>query len=223
MNLEILNNTLLPVKRKPVIGAILISAFYFFGIVGILSEQREWFIEKTAFNLSLSFIVLLIYQKKYDWSLLWAFAFCYLIGYLAEYLGVNFGLIFGEYEYPDTLGPQLGGVPLIIGINWFLITFCVGSVIFPLKMFVLWKILLATLVTVLVDVMIEPVAMELNFWNWENGLIPVQNYLGWALISFLIFSFFSIVKLPLENKMAKILLFWQIVFFAVLNLLMGNV
>lgn len=205
------------IKSRPLIGAVVITAFYFFGIIGILSGNKDWFIEKTAFNLSLSFLILVLYQNKYSLSLLWGFLFCYLIGFSAEYLGVNFGLIFGNYIYPDTLGPQLGGVPMIIGINWFLITFCVASVIFPLKLNILVKIFLATLFTVLIDFMIEPVAMELDFWNWDNNEIPIQNYIGWAIISFLIYSFYAIIKLPLENKIALILLIWQILFFVCLN------
>jgi len=209
-------------KSNPIIGVIVISAFYFFGILGILSEFQDWFVEKTAFNLALSLFVVLLYQRKYNWPLLWSFIFCYLIGFIAEYLGVNFGLIFGDYIYPDTLGPQLLGVPIIIGVNWFLITFSVASLIFPLKINILLKILMATLITVLLDVMIEPVAMELTFWNWDNSEVPIQNYIGWAIISFLIFSFYSIIKLSVENKMALVLLLWQVVFFAVLNLFLVN-
>jgi putative membrane protein len=99
-----------------------------------------------------------------------------------------------------------------------LITFCVAALLFPLRVNSILKILLATILTVLIDVLIEPVAMKLDFWNWENNTIPFQNYLGWTIISFLIFSFYSIVKLPLKNKIAIFLLIWQIVFFATLNL-----
>jgi putative membrane protein len=207
-------------KSRPLIGGIIITAFYFSGVLGILSDSKDWFIEKTAFNLSLSFLILIFYQKKYSLSFLWGFLFCYLVGFIAEYLGVNFGLIFGDYIYPDTLGPQLGGVPAIIGINWFLLTFCVASIIFPLKLNLIVKILIATALTVLIDFLIEPVAMELNFWNWDNNEIPFQNYVGWAIISFLIYSFYAIIKLPLENKISLVLLIWQIIFFASLNLLL---
>lgn len=222
MKKGVLGTSFESLKSKPIIGVIIISAFYFFGIIGILSGYREWFVQKTAFNLSLSFIILIIYQNQYKVSLIWAFIFCYVIGFAAEYLGVNYGLIFGEYIYPETLGPQLGGVPMIIGINWFLITFCVATLIYPLKINVFLKILLATIITVFIDVLIEPVAMELNFWNWEYNVVPIQNYVGWAVISFLIFSFYSMVKLPVKNKISKVLLFWQVVFFAVLNLFLVN-
>jgi len=222
MNKALFRDVLKSIKSRPLIGVVVISAFYFFGIVGILSGYREWFVEKTALNLSLSFVLLIIYQNQYKSSLIWAFIFCYVIGFVAEYLGVNFGLIFGEYIYPETLGPKLAGVPLIIGINWFLITFCVASLVYYFNINSFLKVVIATIVTVLIDVLIEPVAMELNFWNWENNVVPIQNYLGWAVISFLIFSFYAVVKLPTKNKMSTILLFWQVVFFTVLNILLIN-
>ena len=218
MNNRVLVPFLKEVKSRPMVGIAVISAFYFFGIIGIISDYKDWFVEKTAFNLTLSLLILIVYQEKYTWSLFWAFLFCYVVGFSAEYLGVNFGMIFGEYMYPDTLGPQVAGVPIIIGVNWFLITFCVAALIFPLKLNIVLKILIATFATVMVDVLIEPVAMELFFWNWPNDLVPFQNYLGWAMISFLIFIFYSIVKIPLKNRIALPLLMWQLIFFAALNL-----
>ena len=47
----------------------------------------------------------------------------FLIGMIAEILGVNFGIIFGEYEYLDNLGIKIFGVPIIIGVQWILLTF----------------------------------------------------------------------------------------------------
>ena len=213
-----ISNFIVKVKQNPLIGIVIISSFSFFGIIGIISDYRDWFIEKTAFNLFLSFLILILYQRNYDWKLLAAFIFCYIIGFVAEYLGVNFGLIFGEYIYPDTLGAQIAGVPIIIGINWFLITFCIAAVILPMRSNGFIKIVIATTITVLIDVLIEPVAMKLTFWNWEGGIVPLQNYLGWALVSFLIFSFYSIVKLSVKNSMAVVLLIWQVLFFAALNI-----
>lgn len=222
MNFKLLKSARNGVESRPIIGVIILSAFYFFGVLGILSDYHDWFIEKTAFNLTLSFIILLLYQKSYNLALVWAFSFSYLLGFAAEYIGVNHGLVFGDYIYPNVLGPQIAGVPLIIGVNWFLITFCVASLIFPMKIRTIWKILLATVVAVLIDVLIEPVAMELNFWNWDNNEVPFQNYVGWAVISFLIFCFYALVKVSVENRIAIVLLLWQVAFFVALNLFLVN-
>lgn len=213
---------LIQIKSKPLIGYLIISAFYFFGIIGISFWDSEWFIEKTAFNLLLSFIILMIYQQTYSWKLFASFLFCYFVGFLAEFLGVNFGLIFGEYEYPPTLGPQLGGVPIIIGINWFIITFCIWAFFARFNWPILLKIIIAIISTVFLDILIEPVAIALNFWQWENSVIPLQNYMGWAGIAATIFIVFALLRIPVKNRISTHLLLWQFVFFLVLNILSKN-
>ena len=38
---------------------------------------------------------------------------------------------------------------------------------------------------VALDFIIEPVAIHLDFWTWQNGIIPIQNYIMWLLVSLL--------------------------------------
>jgi len=200
------------------IGAIIIAAFYFFGTFGILIGYGDWFVPKTAFNLLLTFLVLIVYQEKLNYKLLIALASCYLIGFTAEYLGVQYGLIFGDYFYPDTLGPQLLGVPVVIGINWYIITFVVWSVLDKSNIHPWLKVVLAALITTLIDVVIEPVAIALDFWTWDADEIPLQNYAGWFVISILIFAIYQGIKVPSKNRMAIIILGWQLFFFLLLNI-----
>lgn len=202
---------------RPSIGVWIISAFYFFGAFGIMLGFEEWFVAKTAFNLLLSFLLLLIYQRDLDFRLVICLAACYIIGFGAEFLGVQYGLIFGSYHYPDTLGPQLFNVPIIIGINWFIITFCIWSLLSSMRVKNFSRVILATVLTVAIDVIIEPIAIALNFWQWENNQIPLQNYLGWAIIAFLIFCIYYFVQIPTKNKLASMLLVWQLIFFISLN------
>ena len=46
---------------------------------------------------------------------------------ISEILGVNYGLIFGDYIYLDNLGYKVFGVPVIIGVNWIILTYISGS------------------------------------------------------------------------------------------------
>lgn len=204
--------------QRPIIGAVIISSFYFFGTFGILLGYGDWFVPKTAFNLLLSFVILICYQQELNYKLVFALFACYLIGFTAEYLGVAYGLIFGNYYYPDTLGPQFLGVPIIIGINWFIITFPVWSILAKWALNSWIKILLAAAATTFIDVLIEPVAISLDFWTWQGGDIPIQNYVGWYVISIIIFTIYSIIDVPKENKMSIVLLAWQLFFFIVLNI-----
>lgn len=41
-----------------------------------------------------------------------------VITFFAEYMGTNDGWLFGEYEYTETLGPRLGGIPLLVPLAW---------------------------------------------------------------------------------------------------------
>jgi putative membrane protein len=43
-------------------------------------------------------------------------------GFFIEAIGVNTGLIFGNYVYKTTLGWKFLETPLIIGVNWILLT-----------------------------------------------------------------------------------------------------
>jgi len=204
--------------NRPWVGVAILFAFYFFGTAGIIAGYEEWFIKKTAFNLLLSFLILILYQKHPDYKLLICLGACYIIGFTVEFLGVNYGLIFGDYYYPLTLGGQLAGVPLIIGINWFIITFVVWVSIAPIKMPVGIRLITATILTVLIDLLIEPVAMALDFWQWDNDTVPLQNYVGWAVISFLIFTIYHFLKVSTDNKLAISLLALQLIFFVSLNI-----
>ena len=51
----------------------------------------------------------------------------FLIGMICEILGVNYGYIFGDYVYLNNLGTKVFGVPILIGINWVILTFITGS------------------------------------------------------------------------------------------------
>ena len=49
-----------------------------------------------------------------------------------ELVGTKTGMLFGDYSYGKVLGPALQGVPLIIGINWFIMMYCCGTTIHAL-------------------------------------------------------------------------------------------
>lgn len=41
-----------------------------------------------------------------------------VLTFFAEYMGDNYGWFFGDYTYTASLGPRLGGVPLLIVVVW---------------------------------------------------------------------------------------------------------
>ena len=137
-------------------------------------------------------------------------------GFVVEYIGVHTGVLFGNYEYGAALGPKIGGIPLVIGVNWFCIVVASGSLLYSLRINSVLKAILAGALCTGMDFLIEPVAMKLDFWNWENGIIPIWNYVCWfGFASFFSFIYFRLGKS--KNKPAQSLYFIWVLFFSILN------
>ena len=106
-----------------------------------------------------------------------------------EWLGVQKGDIFGAYMYGQTLRPTVGGVPISIGCAWFVMlvsSVAVAQTVLP-KSFTENGIKLALCVSFLMvcfDLIMEPAAVRLDYWIWEDNHIPLQNYLMWFILSF---------------------------------------
>ena len=47
---------------------------------------------------------------------------------MTEFLGVNYGYIFGNYAYGSNLGYKIGGVPVMICVNWVILTIITADV-----------------------------------------------------------------------------------------------
>ncbi len=115
-----------------------------------------------------------------------------LLSFIVEYLGVSSGLVFGPYQYTTVLTPLLFTVPLAIPFAWLtvvLAAWCVANAV--LAQFNIqnstFKIVFAGLLTMLLDLLIEPVAVYVSgYWLWQRGGIyygiPTQNFIAWAVI-----------------------------------------
>ena len=56
-------------------------------------------------------------------SLIKAVFFAFSLGFIIEVLGVQTGVLFGAYSYGDPLGFKVFDVPLLIGVNWLILSF----------------------------------------------------------------------------------------------------
>lgn len=77
---------------------------------------------------------------------------------------------------------------------------------------------LAAIMTALYDVAIEPVAIALDYWQWGGGEIPLQNYLAWAIIAFVISLPLHLFRIRFRSPVLLVYFFAQLFFFGVLNL-----
>lgn len=70
------------------------------------------------------------------------------------------------------------------------------------------------------DYLVEPVAIKLDFWNWENEIIPLQNYLMWFIKSIFIHGLIYFFRPKINTKVSFIIIGTQLIFFGVLNLVL---
>jgi putative membrane protein len=63
--------------------------------------------------------------------------------------------------------------------------------------------------------LIEPVAVQLDYWHWANDIIPLKNYYCWFFISAFILLIFERFRFKKQSLVAPVFLGMQFVFFAV--------
>ncbi|MEM6696975.1 MAG: carotenoid biosynthesis protein [Bacteroidota bacterium] len=208
-------------KKTNALGVLLLTIFYTVGLIGTVVIQKEDFLLLTPLNLLVSVAIILWYHPKWTKGTIITLVASFLIGYFIEVVGVNTGAIFGEYTYGPVLGWKIWETPLMIGVNWMMLVYAIGMTVNWMtlkqeKLHFLFKAAIGASIMVLLDVLIEPVAIHYNFWTWEAVEVPFQNYSSWWLISFVLLSVFHFFHMKIINKLASALLVWQFVFFIVL-------
>lgn len=201
-------------KFKLRFSIFVIWIFTISGIFGVLSDFQDWFLALTPLSLLLSFLMIIWHTKTYNLKLILALSIPFLLGFITEVLGVNYGLIFGSYTYGENLGIKLFGVPLMICINWALLTMASADISKLLtKNIILSSIIGAALMTGL-DLILEVSAPRFDFWEFENGHVPLQNYIGWFATAFVAHLGYQSFKIETNKTISIHVLVSIIVFFA---------
>jgi putative membrane protein len=193
------------------------------GAIGIAFFNRQFFVGFTALNLFLMFLLLLWNEAELNSKLLKAFLFAFFVGILTEMIGVNTGMLFGSYHYGSVFGEKIKGVPILIGLNWFCIVYASHQIALSLSIKFKWFItsLTTSIIATIFDWIMEPVALKLGFWQWQDNQIPIFNYMSWFGVSFLVALFFSWLGIKKTNRFALYLLLIQVAFFVFLNLFLS--
>lgn len=220
-----------PQKKATAIAVL----FHVIGLTGILFFDRQLFVSLTPFNLLLSAGLLIYTQAEKNKAFFLFVLVCVVVGFTVEYIGVNHQLLFGEYEYLNAMGEQWQRVPLVIGVNWFIMMYCCGV---SIQLFLnrMWNklkdtdqparknvgfiavILDAALLATFFDWVMEPVAVKLGWWKWlGDGSIPLLNYISWFGISALLLLLFRLLSFNKQNQFAVNLLLIQFMFFLILR------
>lgn len=190
------------------------------GIAGhLIGSTRSLMLGLTPYALLITGIVVLValYLEE-DSAINLLVAMAYVFTMMLEVIGENTGDIFGIYTYGETLGFKLMDVPLIIGLNWVLVIIGIYFYVeskFKRKTFVP---LITALIAVAFDFILEPVATKLDYWSWEFGIIPLQNYIVWFVIAYIMSFVFVVFELETSSKIPSVYVAVQIIFFLSLNI-----
>ena len=209
---------LIPINSTSKVSVFVIWLFHVCGMIGISYGNKDLFLSFTPVNLIISFFLLFVNQLQITRRELRSVFTIFLIGMICEILGVNYGYIFGDYVYLDNLGTKVFGVPILIGINWIILTFITGSISsYIFKKNLKFSILTGAIFMILLDLIIEPVAPLLGFWIFDLPSVPLQNYVGWFLIGLATQFVYQKFVVNKEMPFSTNLLLANIVFFSFLN------
>ncbi len=203
-------------SKKEKWSAIYLSVIYLVGIAGIALPLHPDFVRLTPLNFVVSLLIVFFNQKKWNSTLVGVLLANYGIGFFAEVIGVNGGWLFGDfYTYGVAMGFQLFKTPLTAGLLWVVVAMGVASLLNGAFKATSWfkKSAIGAAILVSLDIIIEPVAIKLHFWEWQHQAVPQQNYYGWYAIAFFILMLYNFFQPNFCNKIAVVLLIWQFVFF----------
>ncbi len=205
-------------KKERLISFLLV-VIYIVGLLGIRLPLHPDFVQLTPLNLLVSVGLLLWNHPVWQPKAVAVLVFIFLFGFLAEAHGTNYGLIFGNYQYGDVMGWQVWKTPLSAGLLWLIVTYGVGILMNQLgrAWHFLVKAAFGAFLLVWLDTWIEPIAIKLDFWQWENNTIPLQNYIGWYIIGFIELAVFHYFLPFVKNAIGIVLLLLQFLFFMLLS------
>lgn len=205
--------------NKTRVSIFLIVLFHVVGLIGFLVPfLRPLFLQIVPFHLLLMLFLVVINHQERNLKFVLFLLLMMVLGFAVEWIGVHKHWLFGNYVYDTALGFKVDQIPLMIGINWFLLIYSCGILMEKVSVKeASLKILLGAVLLVLLDLLIEPVAIHSNYWHWLSAEIPSKNYICWLLVSVLLLTIFQKFNFPKQSWVAPVLLLMQFLFFAALN------
>ena len=201
------------IKIKLYIGLVWLSTIS--GVLGIISSASASFLALTPLYLYLNFLIVLLCLKEKLVIFIKAISIPILLGFITEVLGVNFDLIYGSYTYGENLGLKIFEVPLVICLNWCLLTIVSADVAKLITLNKVRRIMIGALIMLLLDFIIEISAPRFDFWVFEDGIVPIQNYFAWLIVSAIAHLWYQSFKIDTNAKISFHIITCLFVFFTV--------
>lgn len=114
-------------------------------------------------------------------------------GLVAEAVGLATGVPFGRYDYADTLGPAVLGVPVVIPLAWTMMAWPAYLVAVRLaaRRGRAARVAVGAVALASWDLFLDPQMVGAGHWRWADPspslpgvpTVPLTNYAGWVLVA----------------------------------------
>ncbi|MGE4414138.1 MAG: carotenoid biosynthesis protein [Bacteroidales bacterium] len=199
------------------------KTFAIFYSVGLLlfaiPLTRPLFLFILPLSLLFVFAAVLYHHKRWDAKFIYFGISVATLSFLIEMAGVKTGLVFGIYSYKGSLGAELFETPLIIGVNWLMLTYCSAAIMnYVAKrsagfMGSALKAAGGALLMLAYDFVAELVAPVMNMWEFKDMRPPAENYVMWFALALTFHITLNALGIQARGKPAMALFLLQMVFF----------
>jgi uncharacterized membrane protein len=196
----------------------LILGYVIFGLFAQYTPSPDIFVD-----LSIALLLFALAQSLYEMGLdrtLTLLAVALGISFAMEVLGTRTGLPFGKYHYTSFLGSEVLSVPIAVPLVWFVISYLGVSIVSPLltkgnrgmrpnrAVLVIAVSSLAAFGAMSWDLLLDPMFTSYGYWVWDPQVysipkisgIPITNFVGWFVTTFVILSAFLIITFGSKEK-----------------------
>lgn len=189
------------------------ARFYAVGaLLWLLPPTRGLFAALTAPSLAAVTVAALLFHRGWKRTTVGWFAFIALSAYGMEWAGVHDARLFGAYAYGPGLAPLVGGVPLVIGLNWLWLTYASHDCAARIVRTPLLRIVVGSLLMVGYDAVLEWAAPPMRMWHFAGGYAPLRNFAVWLGASLVYHAGFEVWGIRSDNRPARVLFALQALF-----------
>ena len=164
-------------------------------MLGVLSDFQYWFLGYTPLYLFLALVIILLHFNQFNAGVILLLVITFVLGFVVEILGLNFGLIFGNYSYGQNLGFMCFGVPLMMSVILILLIIIKSDIPRIVSKNILETTLVASALITALHMIIEISATRFDFWEFDDRVVTIQNYLIWfgtAFIANMVYQYFKV-------------------------------
>lgn len=214
-------------KTLLIISSVFIAVSAFF--IALLDFKEEYVAISVFFMIALCVPTYYFFVKKTSTKrAIITILVLSVFSMIIETVGVVTGFPYGFFSYTNKLGGSVGVVPWTVSFGWVPLVIAAWSLVqesIEKKNYgFIKKLFLGAIILMVFDVVLDPGAVAMNFWEWHPpGLfygVPLSNYAGWFFSGVIgLFIILVIMKKEKSDKDFLITAYLGNIFWMVITLM----